>query len=109
MLAESASNAANVAGGWATVGLFVLGLLGAGLAAHRWAKKNIAEPIKQVPILGEKVAALTHTLTVNGNKSDPPTVLDRIQNLETGQRSIKAHLNRQDTNAVTAAQELRDG
>jgi hypothetical protein len=43
-----------------------------------------------------ELGKLTYTLTVNGNVSAPPTMLDRVQNLEAGQRTITRQLNAQD-------------
>jgi hypothetical protein len=109
------ADVAGAAGGWATVGLFAMAIIGAGIGAHRWARNNIADPIKAIGPLQEKVETLAtevsginYTLTVNGNRSDPPTILDRLQGVEQkteklaqGQEDIKRHLTRQDDTAAT--------
>jgi hypothetical protein len=88
--------------------------------AKRWVTKKIVVPIQQVPqavadvaVLKDDVAALKHTLTVNGNTNDPPTVLDRLQNVELvtvdlrrGQKAIRSHLTEQDADAEDAARQV---
>ena len=82
--------------------------------AIRWANKHVAQPLKEVPRLACDVADLKHTLTVNGNTSDPPTILDRLQNVEKlgahlakGQEKISQHLGQQDKDAEKVASALR--
>lgn len=78
--------------------------------AVRWADKHVAQPLKEVPVLACDLADLKHTLTVNGNTSDPPTILDRLQNVEKlgadlvrGHREITLHLSQQDRDARDVA------
>ncbi len=47
------ADTASAAGSWATVGLLGMALFGAALALHRWMKRNVAEPIKQVAVIAE--------------------------------------------------------
>lgn len=47
------ADVAQAAGSWATVGLFIVAVLGLGLAFHRWLKHNVAEPIKQVAVIAD--------------------------------------------------------
>jgi hypothetical protein len=85
---------ANTLGGWGEFGLFVLAAAGAGLGAHRWMRTHVAEPLKQVPAISDRLEVVEHTLTVNGNIADPPTILDRLQNVERSQGAMRRQIDR---------------
>ena len=80
----------------------------------RWMNAHVVQQIKQIPELDKKVDILAYTLTVNGNKSNPPTILDRLQGVEklgtelsAGQDKIKAHLSRQDADVAKLTEAVK--
>jgi hypothetical protein len=71
--------------------------------------EKIPSMVERFATVNDALGEVTYTLTVNGEVSDPPTVLDRIMRgeretraLARGLDEVKRHLTRQDVAAAAA-------
>lgn len=73
---------ASAAGGWATLGLFVLALGGTLLAAHRWTRRHIVSPLQAVPKIEQRMTTLEAEFSPNHGSSMRDS-LDRNERMTT--------------------------